>query len=205
MFRIARCAALMLLLASPFAFAGNELMAPATEQAPTPQDGKAMVVFLRPAFMAGAISSTIYDAPDDQDVFLGSVGRKEKLAYQAEPGHHRFMVVAENADFLDADLEAGKTYYVLVKPRPGVWKARFSLIPIHAAADAEYSLQGEDFGKWNAATHFVEKTPAADAWYAEHKASVDEKKTGYLAKWNAMDPQDRAVLVLHPEDGVTAR
>jgi hypothetical protein len=205
MFRIARIAAVLLLLASPVAFAKSDLMTDAADQAPKPQDGKAMVVFLRPSFVGGAIASTVYDAPDGEDTFLGSVAHKEKLAYQAEPGHHRFMVIAENADFLDADLEAGKTYYVLIKPRMGVWKARFSLIPIHAGADAEYSLQKPEFHEWDTTTHFVEKAPAADAWYADHKASIDGKKADYLKKWNVMAPQDRAVLVLHGDDGVAAQ
>ena len=162
-----------------------------------------MVVFLRSSFVGGAIASTVYDAPDGDDTFLGSVAHKEKLAYQAAPGHHRFMVIAENADFVDADLEAGKTYYVLIKPRMGVWKARFSLIPIHAQAGAEYNLQSPDFREWDSSTHFVEKAAAADAWYADHKASIDDKKADYLKKWNVMAPQDRAVLVLHADDGVS--
>jgi hypothetical protein len=132
------------------------------------------------------------------------VNNKDKLAVQVEPGDHRFMVIAENADFLDARLEAGKTYYVLISPRPGVWKARFSLLPLHNKADAERSVQSEDFKSWMAATTFTEKTPAAETWYAENKASIDEKKADYLQKWNKMAAEDRAVLVLHPEDGVSA-
>lgn len=204
MTRLLRSALLLLVLFAPAAFAKSKLMAPAADQAPTPETGKALVVFLRPSFYGGAIASTVYDAPDGGDTFLGALSHKDKLAVQMEPGVHRFMVIAENADFLDATLEAGKTYYVLIKARPGVWKARFSLIPVHARADAEYSLQGAEFKEWDAATSFVEKTPAAEAWYAEHKASVDEKKADYLQKWNRMAAEDRAPLVLHAEDGVAS-
>ena len=204
MTRLLRCALLLLVLCSPAAFAKSKLMAPAADQNPRPAEGKAMVVFLRSSFLGSAIASSVYDAPDSGDTFLGVVNNKDKLAVQVEPGEHRFMIIAENADFLDAKLEAGKTYYVLISPRPGAWKARFSLLPIHNQADAKYSLQSEDFKKWIESTTFTEKTPAADAWYAEHKASVDEKKTDYLVKWNKMAAEDRAVLVLHPEDGVGA-
>lgn len=192
------------LLSSPLSFAKSALMAPAADQNPMPEPGKALVVFLRPSFYGGAISSSVYDAPDGSTTFLGVLKYQDKLAVQFEPGQHRLMVVSENADFLDATLEAGKTYYVLVKARPGAWKARFSLIPIHNRADAEYSLQGAEFKKWNQGTHFVSKTPAAEDWYAQNKASIEEKKAGYLLKWEKMLPQDRAVLVLHPGDGVAA-
>ena len=202
MTRLLRFALLLLLACAPAVHAGSKLMAPAADQAPRPEPGKALVVFLRPSFVGGAIASTVYDAPDGGDTFLGALGHKDKLAVQMAPGVHRLMVIAENADFLDATLEAGKTYYVLIRSRPGVWKARFSLLPLHNRADAEYSVLGEDFASWNAACSFVQKTGAADAWYAEHKASVDEKKAGYLEKWNRMAAADRAVLVLHPEDGV---
>jgi len=202
MLRVLRFALLLLLACAPAAFAKSKLMAPAADQAPKPEPGKALVVFLRPGFVGGAIASTVYDAPDGGDTFLGALSYKDKLAVQMAPGVHRLMVIAENADFLDATLEAGKTYYVLIRSRPGVWKARFSLLPMHNRADAEYNVLGADFTDWNAACSFVEKTPDADAWYAEHKASVDEKKAGYLEKWNRMAAEDRAVLVLQPEDGV---
>jgi hypothetical protein len=202
MARLLRFALLLLVLCSPAAFAKSKLMAPASDQEPKPAEGRALVVFMRPSFYGGAISSSIYDAPDGGTTFLGVLKHKDKIAVQMEPGVHRLMVIAENADFLDVTLEAGKTYYVLVKARPGVWKARFSLIPVHNRADAEYSLQMPDFAEWNQATSFVEKTSEADAWYEENKVSVEEKKSGYLVKWNKMLPEERAELVLHPEDGV---
>ena len=193
----------VLLSSSSLAFAGSALMSRADPN-PVPEPGKALVVFLRPSFYGGAISSSIYDAPDGSTRFLGVMKQKDKVAVQMEPGAHRLMVVSENADFLDANLDAGKTYYVLVKARPGVWKARFSLVPIHNRADAEYSLQSADFAKWTGATTFVMPAPAAEAWYQENKASIEEKKAEYLLKWEKMLPKDRAVLVLHPEDGVAA-
>lgn len=124
------------------------------------------------------------------------------MAYQAEPGVHRFMVIAENADFVDATLEAGKTYYILVSPRMGAWKARFSLLPIHPDAKAEYNTQSADFKKWMASTSVVEATESNTAWYEKNKASIEAKKADYLRKWTVMLPQDKAVLTINAEDGV---
>jgi len=111
-------------------------------------------------------------------------------------------VIAENADFMDATLEAGKTYYVLVSPRMGVWKARFSLLPVHNDPAAEESVQSAEFKKWMAKSSFVEATESNLAWYEKSKGNVEEKKADYLKKWNVMLPADKAELTLKAEDGV---
>lgn len=195
----------LLLLGSAPVLAKGPLMAPAVDQNPKPEPGKALLVFLRPSAMGGVFSSTVYDAPDDATRFLGVVDYKHRLAVQMTPGSHRMMVVGENADFVDVTLDADKTYYLLVRPRPGFGKYRFSLLPLHNRADAEYSLLADYFKEWMDKTHYVAKTPAADAWYEKHKDSVAKKKADYLIKWNAMLPQDRAPLVLNAEDGVQAQ
>lgn len=210
MSRQLRCALMMLLLvvctpmvgiASP-AFARHKLMEAAPDQSPAPEPGKALLVFFRVSYYGAMFTASVFNAPDDGIEFLGAVDNHQKLAVQMEPGRHRLMVFDENADFLDAELEAGKTYYVLVSPRPGALSMRFSLFPLHNRADAEYSVLGGDFRKWMDAGRYVVRTPKADAWYAANKRRIEEKKASYLVKWNTMSPEDRAQLVLHPEDGV---
>lgn len=168
---------------------------------PTPAPGKAMVVFLRPSSLGGAVQSSVYDTADSGDAFIGIVSAKTRVAYQAEPGDHLFMVVAENADFMPAHLDAGKTYYALVSPRMGVWKARFSLLPIRNDAAAKYSLQSGDFLEWMEETSWVALTPESEQWFREHEASIREKKGDYLRKWNSADPRQRAELTLDAGDG----
>ena len=200
-FRLAAVA--LLLAAAPAMAKSNKLMQPATSQAqPVPAAGKALLIIIRPSRAGGAIASSVYDAPDGHTTLVGVLGPKDKIAYQVDPGDHRFMIVGENADFMDAHLDAGKTYYAVARARPGVWKARFSLLPIRAASTDQYNLQSADFREWNSTSEFVESTPRADAWFVENRASVEEKKADFLQKWNAMLPQDRAELVLHAEDGV---
>lgn len=194
-------ALLSLLFASTFAFAA-ETGKHAENQSPVPAEGKALVVFVRSSFVGNNISASVYEAPDGETKFIGIVQNKQKVAYQAEPGVHRFMVIAENADFVDATLEAGKTYYILVSPRMGAWKARFSLLPIHPDAKAEYNTQSADFKKWMEKTNYVEATESNVRWYEKNKASIEEKKADYLKKWTVMLPQDKAVLTIRPEDGV---
>jgi hypothetical protein len=174
---------------------------PANAATPTPAPGKALVVFMRPSSFGGAIQSSVYDTHDSTDDFIGIVSSKDKIGYQAEPGDHLFMVIAENADFMIAHLDAGKTYYALIKPRMGVWKARFSLIPIHKGADAQYSAQSDDFAKWMMATSWVTVTPQATQWYSEHATDIRAKKLDYMQKWAKASAQQKEELTLKAEDG----
>lgn len=178
------------------------LMAKAGNGGMTVSPNQATVVFLRPSSFGGAIQSSVYDVTAGKTAFGGIVSAKTQVSMHLPAGEHLLMVVAENADFMNASLAPGKTYYVLVKPRMGMWKARFSLIPIHADAAAKYNLQSDDFAGWKRDSQPVEKTPAADAWYAAHQADIEAKRADYMLKWDRMDPQDKAVLTLHPQDGV---
>lgn len=174
----------------------------ALDHAPVPAPGKAMVVFFRASSYGGAVQASVYDTGEASDQFIGIVSKKTKIAWQADPGDHLFMVIAENADFMIAHLEAGKTYYALVSPRMGVWKARFSLLPIHADDAAKYNLHSTDFNDWMQSTAWVRNTPESEAWFKKNEASVREKKLSYLRKWNAADPQQREELTLKAGDGV---
>jgi hypothetical protein len=189
-----------LAVATPAASAKEERMVE-YEGVSAPPTGKALVVFMRPTSFGGAIKATVYDVSSSEPQFLGISSRKTKIAYVADPGKHVFMVVGENADFMDADLVADKTYYVLVSPRMGMWKARFSLLPIRNDAGKE-GIQGPSFAKWNSKSKWIQRGPGADAWYAEHKADIADKQAKYLAKWNARPAAEKTDQYLRPEDGV---
>lgn len=191
-----------LVLLAGLAGCQSSLMTKAGGSEPRPASGKALVVFMRPSSLGGAIQSSVYDTAEPENRFIGIVSTKTKIAYQADPGDHLFMVIAENADFMVAHLDAGKTYYTLVAPRMGVWKARFSLLPIHHRADAKYSIQSDDFRTWMKKTTWVTVTPAAEQWYREHEADIKEKKADYMRKWNKADAQQRAELTLPADDGI---
>lgn len=193
----------LLLLAGVMGCQSSLMVKPdiASSTMPTPAAGKALVVFLRPSMFGGAIQSSVYDTRGDSNEFIGIVSTKNKLAYQAAPGEHLFMVVAENADFMIAHLDAGKTYYALISPRPGFWKARFSLLPIHNRADAKYSLKSSDFQDWMRKTSWVRVTPAARQWYQQNKASILEKQASYMRKWNQAPAQQHEQLTLLASDG----
>lgn len=166
-----------------------------------PEPGKALVVFLRPSSYGGLIKTSVYEVRDSDQAFIGIVAQKTRIAWQADPGQTRFMIVGENADFMEATLEADKTYYVLVSPRVGVWKARFSLLPIRTDAAAEHNVHSEEFSEWMGKSKPIVRTASAEAWYAKHRASIDGKREKYLRKWDGMLPEDKAELTLHATDG----
>ncbi len=52
------------------------------------------------------------------------------MRYECEPGEHIFWARAENADFVLADLEAGRVYILQAQPKMGAIKAQVQLVPV---------------------------------------------------------------------------
>jgi hypothetical protein len=164
-----------------------------------PAAGEAVVIFMRPSRVGGAIQSSVFDVtqPSNRsDKLVGIVSAGTKVAYATVPGEHLFMVIGENADFMAARLAAGKTYYVLVTPRMGWWKSRFSLVPIHKT-----ELNGGDFTEWRDDTTLVENTEESAQWAQANWASIQDKKVDYLRKWNGKPQSERDEQTLYAEDG----
>lgn len=158
------------------------------------EDGKAMVIFMRPSNFGGAIQSSVFEIKNDNPELIGIVSANTKVSYQLDPGNYLFMVVGESADFMSAELIANKTYYALVTPRMGWWKARFSLKPVHRA-----ELDSAEFNDWYEECDWVENTPASDAWAKGNMSSIYAKYKEYHADWIEKSAADRPSLL--PEDG----
>jgi hypothetical protein len=156
---------------------------------------------MRPSSFGGAVQSSVFDLKQREnhladDVFVGIVSADTKVQYEAAPGFHLFMVIGENADFMQANLTAGKTYYALVTPRIGWWKARFSLKPLHAT-----DLNSEDFKDWFESTDWYENTDASRQWAKDNWESIQDKKSEYLEKWRNKSEADKVELTLERADG----
>jgi hypothetical protein len=108
-------------------------MAPVADQAvQAPSPDMAQVVFMRDAYTGKAIVSSLYDVTDGQTRFIGVMANGTKIAHPTTPGKHTFMVVSEAADFMEADLVAGKTYYALVYAAHGLVES-----PVFPVADQQ--------------------------------------------------------------------
>jgi hypothetical protein len=168
---------------------------PDDQAADVPQEGKALIVFIRPSGMAYAVQSSVFELVDDYPELVGIVAAKKKVAYHLDPGEHLFMVIGEAADFMTAEVQAGKTYYALVTPRMGAWKARFSLKPVH-----KNETDSEQFTDWVNGCRWVEKTPESQQWADTHMADIRAKQQRYMDVWMQKAESDRPKL--YAEDGI---
>lgn len=93
------------------------------------------------------------------------------------------MVVSEAADFMEADLVAGKTYYALVTPR--VWVCGKHGFPVanQQRGGCDPSLKSKNFKGWVEDTDLVTNSPKSLAWYERVKASVEKKRAEYWPVW----------------------
>ena len=163
---------------------------------------ESQVVFFRSSFFGSAISSSIYEIKGENAQFLGVLNNGNKIAVKTSTGKHLFMVVSEAADFMNADLAGGKTYYAIVTPRMGAWKARFSMWPVSTDAASEYNMTDGKLEKWMADTTLVTTSDEARAWYQKNRDSVDSKMREYLPIWNQKSVEDMEKRTLKPEDGM---
>jgi hypothetical protein len=163
--------------------------------------GKSTIVFMRSSFVGAAIKTSIYEITNGETKFIGIMKNKTKINYETTPGKHTFMVVSEAADFMEADLMAGKTYYSMVTPRTGAWKARFSMIQVRNDVTTEFNTYSEKFEKWKKTTKVVLLNEKSKAWYEKHKGSVEEKRVKYWDKWMQKSAEDLEARTLNPSDG----
>ena len=165
------------------------------------QSNEATVVFMRSSFVGAAIKTSIYEVTDGTTKFIGILKNKQKIEHRVPAGKHTFMVVSEAADFMEADLTSGKTYYGIITPRPGAWKTRFSMEPIRNHGTTKFNTGTKDFKKWKKKTKLTSADEKSFAWYEKHKDSVKSKQTKYWVKWQQKTEQELAARTLNPDDG----
>ena len=154
------------------------------------QKGKARVVFFRPSVVGFAIQSTVYEIKGSSIELIGVLAAKKKLYYDVDEGKHLFMVIGENADFMSAELQKNKTYYVQVVPKMGIWKARFGFKPLQKDEIQRDELQE---------CQLVGTNKASRDWARANKLSIQEKYEDYYSEWLEDDPDEKARL--NKEDG----
>jgi len=167
-----------------------------TAQAQQQDQGMATVVFMRPSTFGGMIKSSVFDITSGENDVIGILSSEQKLSYRVSSGEHMFMVIGENAGFMQAELEAGKTYYCLVRVKMGAWKARFALEPIRHT-----ELDSEKFLEWQKKTEQIENRDQARVWAAKHAPSIEDKRVKWLRKWGEKSDAEKAEYTLRKEDG----
>jgi hypothetical protein len=194
----------MLLLAVVVFIAGcaSSGMVKAPNQALTNAPAEhAQVVFMRSSFVGSAISASVFEVTNGTPEFLGLVEDDTKIVVKATPGKHVYMVVSEAADFMEAEVVAGKTYYSVVTPRMGAWKARFSLWPVSTASGKEFSWDSKDVQKMVSKTVLVENSEKSTKWAQSNRNDIAEKYKEYWKVWQQKTTEDVKERTLTEQDG----
>lgn len=159
-----------------------------------PGPEEATIVFLRASKTGGMIAATVYERKDDGSVELITASYPDTYTvHQVKPGKYIFAVVSEAADFIEVTAAGGKIYPIMVTPRMGAWKARFSLRS--GCPGSEY---WEKMKKWLTESYRVTPNENAAPWFNEHREDVLKKINNYWQKW--MENPNRPIV--KAEDGV---
>jgi hypothetical protein len=181
--------------------ASNPMQVVSNQALPQTTNDKAQVVFVRSSFLGNAINASIYDVTSGEPIFIGVIANETKIAYPTNAGKHLFMVVSEAADFLEAEVVAGKSYYSIITPRMGFWKARFSMWPVKNDGSTKYNTASKEFQKILISTKLVENSEKSNAWFKKHQQDIRSKYLEYLPVWQQKSAEDLAKRTLLKSDG----
>ncbi|MCF8373209.1 MAG: hypothetical protein K9H64_16440 [Bacteroidales bacterium] len=99
-----------------------------------PSEGKAVIYFVRVTPYGALISFEYFH----QDRYIGIFKGKNYMRYECDPGEQLLWASSENKEFITTNLEAGKTYIVMVDVLMGAWKARVGLRPISVKDEQDF-------------------------------------------------------------------
>lgn len=161
--------------------------APSAAAADTPSK----IVFMRVSKLNTGVNAALFDVTEPGDPkYIGTIDTASKLSYPLTPGLYTFMAVGETAEFMQATVIAGRTYYALVIPRSGA--KRFTVEPVR-----QNEIGGREFAGWDRGTR-----PMSDATkQAYNAAEVAAKRQRYWQEWSRKPESQRAELTLNAEDG----
>ena len=121
--------------------------------------------------------------------YIGTVNSASKLSYSLNPGLYTFMAVGETAEFMQATVVGGKTYYALVIPRANA--TRFALEPVR-----QHEIGGKEFMSWDRSTKMAGASPQP-----QNASDAAEKRQRYWPEWSRKPESQRAEVTLNAEDG----
>jgi hypothetical protein len=169
--------------------------------APPPAD-KAQMIFLEPVnAIQGAFPVGVYEVNGTERTLLAELASHTKSVQLVTPGHHVFAsnLGGGTAHIMEADVAAGKRYYVLLR---FIYAQGLQLRPIRPTGPSDYSVANKDFAEWVSITRYVDKTPAADEHDRKFSASFAKAQADGLAEWAKKNPTQRAELTLNVGDAI---
>ena len=163
-----------------------------TSTAVAPPEAPSRVIFMRVSKQSSNTNALLFDVTEPGDPkLIGNVGPASKLSYSLKPGLYTFMVLGDTAEFMQATIIGGKTYYALVIPRGGA--TRFSVEPVRQS-----EVGGKEFAGWDRGTKMLSGAGVSAPYDA---AAAADKRVRYWQEWSKKSETQRAELTLNAEDG----
>jgi hypothetical protein len=169
---------------------------------PVLRQDKAQIVFLNPSnAISGAFLAQLYELNGENREFLGALGPKTKMVVNVDAGGHLFMLnQAGLGQFVQANVAAGKRYYVMTR---FVYGRGLQLRPIRpAGGNPEFTVGNPRFREWLNESQLVVKTADADAFVQKYKTQIDEAQKRGMEEWQAKRPDQKDELTLNREDSI---
>lgn len=169
------------------------------------KEDKAAIVFFRASSFGGAISSPLVEITngDGDNSLVGIIGPKEKMIKYVEPGQHTFMVVGESGDFMKANVEAGKVYYSVIRPRIGFWKSRFSLTPFKVNSEhADFNINSSSLKKLLKECSYTQPSDGAFTWHRGKELELKDLYKEYYPTWENKAAAKKEAATLLSIDGL---
>lgn len=161
----------------------------------------AQIVFMRTSFVAGAINAELFEIADGKLKFIGSIPMGSKIVHKTTPGKKVYMAYGTAADFMIADVRAGKTYYSIVRPNWGT--GGFAPTPVRTDGTSDYNTSIPDFKEWVSGTEVLEPMPEeAKKWFAKEQNNIMEVYKEYWRRFQTKNPNEKAQRTLTPADGM---
>lgn len=192
---------LMIMLAFSLLACASSFMVKATS--PLKIDpAHAKIVFIRNSFLLSPMDAVLFHVVDNSAELLGYSNNGTQIEALIAPGYHVFMVTTNggygSSEFMRANVEAGKTYYVIVTPNTGVY--HFFLHPVERRSDAKFqwdSNQVDNLIKDTSPVVLKEKTIKLEN-NKEWKMSIIGER--YI-KWQTKPQFEIDSVTIRPEDG----
>jgi hypothetical protein len=166
---------------------------------PPPRD-MAQIVFLAPAPLPAVNdANALFELDGDRRTLVAALAAHGGTLQEVKPGHHVFMAYGREAYLLEADVEAGARYYVLLR---AVGSDGLRPLPVRMTEDAEVTNRSPESGQWLFDTELMDMTPAARAWFATKSARIDAAQAAAQLAWQRLSATQRAALTLQPADAV---
>jgi hypothetical protein len=147
----------------------------------TPDLNHVIVTFIRSSVMSPTMKVDIWDG----ESFVGELKARAYIQYKTTPGKHLFLGKSAEWSYVDATLQGGRHYVVLLKVYPGSYSARVELEP---------AIPGEGGVSWPDIDGWLAKLKGQKAAREVAEAEADKKRAGVR---RAIEKYDAGRVVSH--------